>query len=315
MDKKRSGFIKRFGFILVILGLPCITSAQDQPIQVKYTLSTDSYFQKRDEYFIELLKLAAEKSNIKINLVPIKLADQVETRDIINLNKGIIDIHWMHTSNALESKLLPIRIPLDKGLFGWRVMLLDKSNQHKLQNVNDAADLKRHTMLQGFDWPDTGILLANGFKVETSTSFRGRFRMLQRKRGDLFPRSILEAWEEMENQRNADIVVDPYILLYYPTAFYFFVAENNQPLHDAIESGLELSVTDGSFEALFQRYYGDIIKKAEVDKRKIISIPNPKLPSATPLLRKELWLLPEDYGTQTNFESYETIDKQLIPQK
>jgi hypothetical protein len=295
MDNKRSGFIKSFIFILAMLGLSYVASAQDRSIQVKYTLSTDTYFQKRDEYFIELLKLAAEKSNIKINLVPIKLADQVETRDIINLNKGIIDVHWMHTSNALESKLLPIRIPLDKGLFGWRVMLVDKSNQHKLQNVNDVSDLKRHTMLQGFDWPDTGILLANGFKVETSTSFRGRFRMLQRKRGDLFPRSILEAWEEVENQQNAEIVVDPYILLYYPTAFYFFVAENNQPLHTAIEYGLELSLADGSFESLFQQYYGDMIKKAEIDKRKIITIANPKLPSATPLHRKELWFLPEDY--------------------
>lgn len=309
MDNKRSGFIKSFISVLAMLGLSCIASAQDRPIQVKYTLSTDAYFQKRDEYFVELLKLAAEKSNIKINLVPIKLADQVETRDIININKGIIDIHWMHTSNALESKLLPIRIPLDKGLFGWRVMLVDKSNQHKLQNVNDASDLKLHTMLQGFDWPDTGILLANGFKVETSTSFRGRFRMLQRKRGDLFPRSILEAWKEVENQKNAEIVVDPYILLYYPTAFYFFVAENNQPLHDAVESGLELSLADGSFEELFQRYYGDMIKKAEIDNRKIISIPNPKLPSATPLHRKELWFLPEDYVAQSKSEFYEKIDK------
>jgi hypothetical protein len=305
------------GFIGCVIALsmpvlPCMANTTTS-LQVKYTLSADSYFQKRDEYFIELLKLAAEKSNKEIHLVPITLADQVETRDIINLNKGIIDIHWMHTSNVLESKLIPIRIPLEKGLFGWRVMLLEKSNQQILQNVNDVSGLKRHTFLQGYDWPDTGILLANGFKVETSTSFRGRFRMLERKRGDLFPRSILEAWEEVKNQANTRIVVDPYILLYYPTAVYFFVAENNQPLHDAIEVGLELSIADGSFDKLFQRYYGEAIKRAELENRTIITIPNPKLPSLTPLQRKELWLLPEDYADLQGKGSVNEILKPITP--
>jgi len=294
-NKIVNGLIR--SLLLLIISLPCIATT---PLQVKYSASTDAYFNKRDEYFVELLELAIKKSNANITLVPVKIADHVDTRDVINLNKGIIDIHWMHTSNQLESKLIPIRIPLDKGLFGWRVMLLDKSNQHMLQNVKNISDLKQYSMVQGYDWPDTSILVASGFKVETSSSFRGRFRMLKHKRGDLFPRSILEVWAEMEEQRNSEIVVDPYILLYYPTAYYFFVAGKNHELQKAIETGLQLTIDDGSFNELFQKYYGEVIKKSKLDSRRIIAIPNPGLPPTTPSHKKELWFSLDDYAAPRN---------------
>lgn len=297
--KSAAGFIKQFVMILVIsnmVGVVMASSSADQPLslQVKYSASTDPYFKIRDEYFIELLKLAITKSTVEINLIPIDMPDQVESRDVINLNKKVIDIHWMHTSNELESKLIPIRIPLDKGLFGWRLILLGKSNQHLLKDVRDLPDLKKYTFLQGYDWPDTAILAANGFKMETSpTSFRHIFRMLQRKRTDVFPRSVLEIWGEMEDQKNV-VALDPYILLYYPTAYYFFVAKNNKELSKAIEYGLEVAVRDGSFEELFQRYHAGIIQKIDIENRRVIMMGNPILPPLTPVNRKELWLSPEN---------------------
>lgn len=283
-------------FVLAIYCWPFLAFAvPNTAIQVRYTSSTDPYFKKRDEYFIELLKLAVKKSNANIQLIPVDLPDQVESRDVINLNKQVIDIHWMHTSNELESKLIPVRIPLDKGLFGWRLMLLDKSNQHLLKDVKDISDLKKFTLLQGYDWPDTAILLANGFKVETSsTIFRNIFRMLQRKRADIFPRSVLEVWGEMEDQKNT-VTLDPYILLCYPTAYYFFVAKNNNELARTIEYGLEQTIKDGSFYLLFQKYHEKIIDKIGIENRKIIMMDNPILPPLTPLSRKALWLSPEDY--------------------
>lgn len=282
--------IKLFFIILAIFTMTCVASTS---LQVKYAATTDPYFKKRDQYFLELLELAIQKSDKKINLIPVDMPDQVESRDVINLNKKIIDIHWMHTSNELESRLIPIRIPLDKGLFGWRLMLLDKSNQHLLKDVNNLSDLKNYTLLQGYDWPDTAILAANGFKMETSsTTFRNIFRMLQRKRADAFPRSVLEIWGEMEDQKNA-VALDPYILLFYPTAYYFFVSKNNQELSKAIESGLEAAINDGSFDILFQRYHAEIIQKIGIENRRIIMMDNPILPPLTPLSRKELWLSPK----------------------
>lgn len=263
-------------------------------LSVKYTSSTDDALFERDQYFIALLKLAAEKSNVPLQLIPVRLPDQVETRDIINLNKGVIDVHWMHTSNKLELLLTPVLVPLDRGLFGWRMILLDKKNPELLKQVQSLADLRQFTVVQGYDWPDTPILAANGFKVETSTNRQALFRMLQRNRAELFPRSILEVWGEMEDKRNSSLVLDTHLLVYYPTCFYFFTAKDNKALAAALEYGLNRAVEDGSLQALFHRYYDELINKANLQERKIIKLNNPLLPPATPLHKPEYWLLPED---------------------
>ena len=57
-----------------------------------------------------------------------------------------------------------------------------------------------------------------------------------------------------------------------------------------MSSGLEQSLKDGSFERLFIRYYGDIIKQALSENRLVYQLKNPFLPKKTPLHRKELWL-------------------------
>jgi hypothetical protein len=282
--------------LVALVCLPTRLAAQTPAaLTVKYTSSTDDSLFERDQYFIELLKLAAEKSNVPLQLIPVRLPDQVETRDIINLNKGIIDVHWMHTSNKLELSLTPVPVPLDRGLFGWRMILLDKKNSELLKDVQSLVDLRQFTVVQGYDWPDTPILAANGFKVETSTNRQALFRMLQRNRAELFPRSILEVWGEIEDKRNSSLVLDTHLLVYYPTCFYFFTAKENKALAAALEYGLNRAVDDGSLQALFHRYYDELINKANLQERQVIRLNNPLLPPATPLQKPEYWLLPEEY--------------------
>lgn len=306
-------FVQLFPLIFLIIALfflPGRLFAQTQALSVKYTSSTEDSLFERDQYFIELLKLAAEKSNVPIRLIPVRMPDQVETRDIINLNKGVIDVHWMHTSNKLEQLLTTIHIPLDRGLFGWRMILLDKKNPDLLKKVSSLKDLQKFTFVQGYDWPDTAILTANGMKVETSTNRLSLFRMLQRNRAELFPRSILEVWGEIEDKRNPSFALDRHLLLYYPTCFYFFTAKDNKRLADALEYGLSRAVEDGSLQELFHRYYDELINKANLQERKIIRLSNPLLPPATPLDRSEYWLLPEDLlPKQPDIE----VDEQSAP--
>lgn len=294
-NKKLVRLFPVFSFVaLICASYGLLAQTPTATLSVKYTSSTDDALFERDQYFIELLKLAAEKSNVPLQLIPVRLADQVETRDIINLNRGIIDVHWMHTSNKLEQLLTPVYVPLDRGLFGWRLILLDKKNQGLLKDVKSLADLRQFTFVQGYDWPDTALLAANGFRVETSTNRRALFRMLQRNRAELFPRSILEVWGEIEDKRNSSLILDRHLLLYYPTCFYFFTAKDNKPLAAALEYGLNRAVEDGSLQALFHRYFDELINKANLQERQILKLNNPLLPPATPLQKSEYWLLPED---------------------
>ncbi|GHD80924.1 hypothetical protein ACFSQE_13645 [Vogesella fluminis] len=81
----------------------------------------------------------------------------------------------------------------------------------------------------------------------------------------------------------------PYLVIRYPTAFYFFVSPHQPELAALLQRGLELAVADGSFEQLFQRHFGNTLKRLHLDRRRIIDLPNPLLSAATPLSRAELW--------------------------
>jgi len=198
------------------------------------------------------------------------------------------------TTKAREESLLPIRIPIYKGLIGWRIPLVRREDKNWLAKVRSAADLKPMRIGQRADWPDTRILRSNGLQVITSQSYDSLFRMLDAGRYDLFPREVVVVWDEQAraSQEGLSLAVDEHIAIHYPTAFYFFTSRARADLASNIERGLEKMVADGSFEALFQQYHGATLKKAGLERRQVIELENPDLPPQTPFQRAELWYRP-----------------------
>jgi hypothetical protein len=62
-------------------------------------------------------------------------------------------------------------------------------------------------------------------------------------------------------------------------------------LAEAIRSGLEAALADGSFDRLFRQYFGDALERTQLARRRIIELQNPLAP-ALPLNRPELWFDP-----------------------
>ena len=87
----------------------------------------------------------------------------------------------------LEETLLPIRIPIYRGLIGWRIPLVSAANKDLLASVRTLDDLRRLRFGQRQDWADTPILRANGLEVKTSQSYESLFRMLDAGRFEVFP--------------------------------------------------------------------------------------------------------------------------------
>jgi len=267
-------------------------SAINKPILIKYAKTDYEYFRYRDEYFIKLISLAMEKANEAYDLVPVYLTPTSASRSRHYLQSGIYTIHWLNTSKQLEDELLAIRIPLFKGLIGWRLLLIRESKVKEFSKLDSADTLKKFTILQGDDWPDTRIFDRNGFKTVTSTDFATLSKMLWRGRGDVFPRSVTEVWEELKSYKGMGVTVEDHLALHYPAAYYFFVTKYNLRLKKAMEKGLNMAIKDGSFDRLFFEYYSDIIERARLDKRTVISLNNPFLSENTPIEREELWLQP-----------------------
>lgn len=51
--------------------------------------------------------------------------------------------------------MLPVRIPLLKGLMGCRISIINKKNRKKFAKIKSVEELKKLTALQGHDYFDT----------------------------------------------------------------------------------------------------------------------------------------------------------------
>jgi ABC-type amino acid transport substrate-binding protein len=248
-----------------------------------------------EAYVVELLRQALAESGDDYQLRPShRHMAQSRAEQALEQNDGSVQLMWTMTTKAREESLLPIRIPIYKGLIGWRVPLVRREDKDWLAKVESAADLKPMRIGQRADWPDTRILRSNGLQVITSQSYDSLFRMLDAGRFDLFPREVVVAWDEQAraNQGGLTLEVDEHIVIHYPTAFYFFTSRARADLAADIERGLEAMIADGSYERLFQQHHGATLERARLDKRRVIELENPDLPPRTPFERAELWFRP-----------------------
>jgi len=248
----------------------------------------ESEYDSRMNYAFQLLQLALSKSGTEYRF---QTAGVVMNQDrvVLEIEAGrTIDVAPLPASAERETRLLPIRIPIQKGALGWRLGLIRKGDQELLAHINTLQDLKSVRLAQGPEWPDTKILEGNGISVITASRYDGLFKMLEAKRFDYFPRSILEIWDEQANHADT-LVVEPHLALHYPYDAYFMVNRKNSRLAQDIRAGLESAIRDGSFDRLFQQYFGEWIRKAHLDTRTVIELKNPLLSPETPANRPELW--------------------------
>ena len=245
---------------------------------------------KRTEYPVRLLKLALNASDRRYSVKASELR-MPQGRALLNLEHGeTVDVVWSMTSQEREKLLYPVRIPIYKGLIGWRLLLIRQRDRQRFSQLDKITSLAELAAVQGHDWPDTTILESNGFLVHGASNYNGMFDMLARGRADYFPRSVVEIWEEQNNHREKQIVVESTLLMHYPTAFYYFVNANNSVLAEDLETGISRIIVSGEFDRLFSTYFDPILEKAKIDQRRIVELDNPTLPEATPLNRSELWL-------------------------
>lgn len=200
-----------------------------------------------------------------------------------------IDLIPAGATHEREKRLLPVRIPILKGLFGWRVALVHEQNISIFNNATNLASIKTFTAGQLRTWSDVEILESNGIRVEKGANFQGLFKMLDKQRFDYFPRSILQVTQELNDHRHFQLALEPHILIHYPTAYYYYVNQQNLELAKDIESGLEAAISSGRFEQLFQQKFNKVLDKFKSHNRRVIELHNPYLPNATPLDRQELW--------------------------
>jgi len=289
-------------WLLCSVLIVCFTSTKGvaDETSVQLTKRLDVYYPKPERehkvdswYPLVLLKFALEHSEFEHTLQ--ESVNMVQSRSLKELVEGqLVNVVWSMTSIEREQDLLPIRIPIYKGLYGLRLLFTTQDKLEKFSNINDVTALSKIDFIQGHDWPDTAILVDNGFEVSTSTSYDALFSMLNKGRGDAFPRSILETeWELKQLGSKTNISVVPNIAIKYPAAIYYFVNPKRPDIHKAISLGLQRMHENGKFDELFNRYFTEAIQKAKLEQKTIIPITNKHMSELTPLNNRALWFEPD----------------------
>jgi len=279
----------------LLLAIPLASAADEakKTALIRYPLVSLNADPHAD-YVLEILRHAVKASGQPYQLQASEVAMQ-QARAIYELTSpnGVVDILWTMSTDQREAQLIPIRIPIDKGLLGWRLALVRASDAEIFREVRTLKDLSAFSAGQEMDWPDVAILRNNGLPDKTSASYDPLFTMLKAGRFDYFPRAVFEIQNELDQRPFLDLVIDKRIVLYYPSALYFFVSPREPKMAQDIQRGLEELIKNDTFEKIFQRANQDAIKNANLKSRTVITLRNPFLsPEKMPLHRPGLWFRP-----------------------
>lgn len=207
--------------------------------------------------------------------------------------RGELNLLWSMTSRERENSLPAVRIPLDRGILGWRLLLVRAQDLERFAGVRSLEPLRKLQAGQMHDWPDTEILRHNGLGVGTASMYAKLFQMLARGRIDYFPRSVMEVEQELERYGRAlDLAIAPRLMLRYPTANYFFISPRFPQLAEDLRLGLEKAIAERSFQALFAQHFRPLLQRLDISRRQVLKLDNPLLSPETPLQRAELWADP-----------------------
>ncbi|MEH6343969.1 MAG: amino acid ABC transporter substrate-binding protein [Bermanella sp.] len=269
-----------------------------QTLQITYFPAPESKNDTRFDYATELLKKALEKTETSDGQFKMKPSGKMNVgRAFQFLEEGkIVNVGWSTPTKEREKRFIPILIPINKGLLGYRIFLINKQDRKKFAAINTLEELKELKVGQGHVWNDVKVFKANDFKVVTGPDYEGLFEMLSAERFDYFSRGINEAPKEHEERKGKlpSLFIEESILLYYPWPKYFFTSKKTPKLAARIERGLRMMIQDGSFDKHFMKYHQRDIERVNLQNRKLFRIHNPLLLPSAPIDHKELWFDPFD---------------------
>lgn len=245
-------------------------------------------------YAIELLGLALRRAGLRHRLQAVVGDWMTQGRMELEMARpqSQLDIMWAMTDRSREQALCPVKVPLDRGLLGWRVALIRRDKLALWQTPPTRAELAQRHAGQGLRWPDVEILRANGFQVDTAIDTRNLLQMLRAGRLDYFPRSVLEAQDEVQAYSALQLAIAPRLVIRYPAASYAFLSPQHSKLAVPLTQALESLALDGTLARLFHSYFHRHLESLNLPERHVIDLENPLLPPETPLQRPEFWWHP-----------------------
>lgn len=281
----------RLSFILIftlITGYSIASEFKGEKPQTIKVLANNYNQGESLDYFNALLDAALHITQAEFGSYKLQTNDlpysQARSLEFLDDEKGLDVMHTM-TNSDRELKYQAIKVPLLKGLMGYRMLLTNEENFPKLQQIETLKDFRNLIACQGTHWPDSDILEHNGLQVARVLLFESMYEMVAKGRCDFFPRGIHEISPEFESfsAKHDNLKIDRHLMLQYHAPVYFFVGKKNKPLASRIELGLNKLIANGEFDTMFKNnpITGHIFPLSKWQNVKVIQLENPMYKDST----------------------------------
>lgn len=254
---------------------------------------------RRYDYHWRVLRAALEATRADFGGYTLKsVPHMTESRQLLEIQRpgGLINTLVLDSTQDLERRLLPVKVPVDKGLLGYRVFLIRAQDQARFSQVRTLDELRRFVIGQQADWDDVAIYRAAGFKVVGASAYNALFAMLMSRRFDALGRGVTEVEQELATQqrRFPEMRIESELLLHYPLAVYFWFAPTAEGRRrwQRVSAGMRQISVDGTLDRLFKREFGEVVTRLGLRERRLLEMPNPLLPSEQPFEQTGWWFDP-----------------------
>lgn len=276
----------------LLLLLPMILPAPAAAEGLKVVYPQRPVQDDADAYPLAVLQLALDKSGRPYELSQAPRATPFPQSVQQLLEGGAIQVIWAPTNYLLETMFHPVRVPIYRGLGGYRLFLIQRARQPLFHGITSLDDLRPLLTAEGFEWPTREILETADLRV-FAASYDTIVRLLSLGRIDFFPRGLPDIFIEQRRQssRFPEIAVEEELLLRYDAVRFFFVNKSNIALQKALERGFAKAYEDGSFQELFNSHpdIREALDRAQLKRRRIIRIDNPYVTRETASLPEYLF--------------------------
>ncbi|MGI2113124.1 hypothetical protein ACRN9G_05915 [Shewanella frigidimarina] len=262
---------------------------------------SESELDNRYQYTYDLLTLVIEATKADFGEASLTVSDMIMSRNrIFRALKDGQTINVIAEASKLEwdEQLIPIRIPIRKGIQGFRIFIIKQENAAALANITTLAQLTSLNTGSGSQWSTKVALQLAGFNVVESTEYDNLFNMLSKGRFVTFGRGVNEIFQEVAlfKQHYPELVVDEHIMLNIPLATYYYVSPNKPRLAQRIQIGLQRIIDNSQFDQLFYQHHCTYLLKSKLNQRLIFKIENPFISESemTSIVGNDFLLNPKD---------------------
>lgn len=270
--------------VVIVCLCPCMPVMSEENKQ-SFIYWRGAMTEGRKPYETELIRLLVKVSEDKYGPAEVEVSEQPMsgTRGRFQLKSGrgvdiitaplLYDYEPGDTSIVLEHNIL-------RNLLGYRRLIIRAEDSKKFDALASFEQLNQYSLGQGRSWRDARVYTHADMPMINSPSLQNLFPMLKRKRFDYIPVGAgeVEAGLKAYTPQGSHFMAADNIVIYYSWPVRIFVGELNPKLAERLDYGWKLAQESGEIDALYDRYFSDLINGMNTPETRLLILENPYLP-------------------------------------